>query len=47
MRKELEISDYVTHEFNGIADVNKTIDALHGGECLRAVLHIDDLKYSS
>lgn len=43
MRNELNIDDFVTDEINGIDNVNKTIEALHGGECLRAVLHIGDL----
>ena len=47
MRKELPIDDYITHEYTGIADVNKTIEALHSGDCLRAVLHINDIKYSN
>ena len=47
MRNELPIDDYITNEYSGIGDVNKTIDALHGGECLRAVLHINELNYSS
>ena len=47
MRNELPIDDYITNEYNGIQDVNKTVDALHGGECLRAVLHINELDYSS
>ena len=41
-RKELEIKDFVTNEFAGIENVNKTIEALHGGECLRAVLNINE-----
>jgi len=47
MRDELKIDEYITHEYNGIDDVNKTIEALHGGECLRAVLHISEIAYSS
>uniref|UniRef100_A0A7S3IRA9 S-formylglutathione hydrolase n=1 Tax=Strombidium inclinatum TaxID=197538 RepID=A0A7S3IRA9_9SPIT len=45
MRKELEIDEYVTHEIKGIEKVNESIDALHSGECLRAVVHISDYKF--
>lgn len=44
MRNELNIDDFVTDQFSGIDNVNKTIDALHGGECLRAVLNINELS---
>lgn len=37
---EMPIDDYITHTFEGIEDVNKTVDALHSGKCLRAVLNI-------
>jgi Zn-dependent alcohol dehydrogenase len=47
MRGEMPIDDYITHEYTGIDDVNKTIEALHSGECLRAVLHISEMKYTS
>ena len=43
MRNELNIDDFVTDQFSGIENVNKTIEALHGGNCLRAVLHINEL----
>lgn len=43
MRNELNISPFVTDEFSGIANVNATVDALHGGKCLRAVLHINEV----
>jgi S-(hydroxymethyl)glutathione dehydrogenase/alcohol dehydrogenase len=46
MRNEWNIDKFVTHEYTGIDDVNKTIEALHGGECLRAVLHISEMDYS-
>jgi len=38
MSGKLNVDDYVTHNFNGVADTNKAIDALHSGECLRAVV---------
>ena len=44
MRRELPVDEFVTDSFDGIANVNKTIDALHSGECLRAVLNINQVK---
>ena len=37
---ELPIDHYVTHNINGIENVNDAITALHSGECLRAVVRI-------
>ncbi len=34
----LPIDAYVTHEFQGVENMNDAIEALHGGECLRAVV---------
>ena len=39
---EWPISDYVTDEFNGLDKVNDSVDALHGGNCLRAVVKISE-----
>lgn len=39
---EIPIDDYITHNFKGIETVNESIDALHSGECLRAVVHMSD-----
>jgi hypothetical protein len=44
---ELPIDDYVTHEFNGLDKVNESIDVLHAGKCLRAVIHINDIDNST
>jgi S-(hydroxymethyl)glutathione dehydrogenase / alcohol dehydrogenase len=38
---ELPIDDYVTHVFDSLDEVNKSVDALHGGTCLRAVIKIN------
>jgi len=38
MNKELDIDHYITHEFDGVEGTNDAIEALHGGECLRAVV---------
>jgi Zn-dependent alcohol dehydrogenase len=35
---ELPINHYVTHEFRGVESINMAIEALHGGDCLRAVI---------
>lgn len=37
---ELNIDDFITHTFDSLDDVNKSIDALHDGNCLRAVVKI-------
>ena len=31
---------FITHRFNGVGETTKAIDALHSGDCLRAVVHI-------
>jgi S-(hydroxymethyl)glutathione dehydrogenase/alcohol dehydrogenase len=35
---KLPIDHFVTHEFDGVDKTNDAIEALHGGECLRAVV---------
>ena len=40
MRGEMTLDPYITHKFEGLAGVNGAIEALHGGDCLRAVVHI-------
>ena len=42
MRGEMPLENYITHKYNGLENVNSAIDALHGGSCLRAVVHIAD-----
>jgi S-formylglutathione hydrolase len=37
---ELNLDDFITHNFETLEDVNKSIDVLHSGECLRAVVKI-------
>jgi S-(hydroxymethyl)glutathione dehydrogenase/alcohol dehydrogenase len=34
----LSIDHFITHKFKGVAETNKAIEALHSGECLRAVV---------
>jgi Zn-dependent alcohol dehydrogenase len=38
MRGELEIKPFVTNVIPGLENVNASIDALHSGDCLRAVV---------
>lgn len=35
---ELPIAHYITHRFEGVDKTNNAIEALHGGDCLRAVV---------
>jgi len=37
---ELPIDHFITHTFDGIENVNAAIDALHAGDCLRAVVKL-------
>lgn len=36
----MKLDPYITHTFQGLEGVNEAIQALHGGDCLRAVVHI-------
>jgi len=38
----LNISEYLTHKFQGIDSYNAAIEALHSGDCLRAVVTYDE-----
>ena len=38
LRGELPIDHYITHTFEGVDKTNEAIDALHSGDCLRAVV---------
>jgi S-(hydroxymethyl)glutathione dehydrogenase/alcohol dehydrogenase len=38
MKGELPIDHFITHKFKGISATNDAIDALHSGDCLRAVV---------
>jgi len=44
MRKEMDLTPLITHRFDGLEKVNESIDALHGGECLRAVVDISPIE---
>ena len=38
LANELPIDAYITHNFDGVDKTHDAIDALHGGNCLRAVV---------
>jgi len=38
MKGELDIDHYITHKLHGVEKTNEAIDALHSGDCLRAVV---------
>ena len=42
MNGEIPIDHFITHNFNGVGETTKAIDALHGGDCLRAVVKYCD-----
>ena len=44
MTGEMSLDHYITHTFNGLEGVNDAIKALHGGDCLRALVKIGKLK---
>ncbi len=46
MTGEMTLDPFITHTFEGLEGVNGAIEALHGGNCLRAVVQIahNDLK---
>jgi len=44
MRGEMALEPFITHTFNGLENVNASIDALHSGKCLRAVVQISESK---
>ncbi|KAG7350781.1 GroES (chaperonin 10)-like protein [Nitzschia inconspicua] len=38
LRGDLDIDHYITHRFKGVGETNAAVDALHSGDCLRAVV---------
>merc|ERR1719400_44125 len=38
----MDLDPYITHTYKGLEHVNESIDALHSGTCLRAVVQIAD-----
>ena len=41
--KELDISQFITHTLDSLHKVNESIDILHSGQCLRAVVKIHEI----
>jgi len=41
MLGDLDIDKYITHNINGLENVNQSITDLKGGKCLRAIVHIN------
>lgn len=35
---EIPLDHFITHQFKGVAGTKKAIEALHSGDCLRAVV---------
>jgi S-(hydroxymethyl)glutathione dehydrogenase/alcohol dehydrogenase len=35
---EIALDHYVTHEYDGVGGTAKALEALHSGDCLRAVV---------
>lgn len=42
MRGETTLDPYISHVIKGLEKVNESIDALHSGECIRAVVQISE-----
>ena len=42
MSGELKADQYITHTMSGVDKTNEAIEALHSGECLRAVVQYCD-----
>ena len=38
MRGELPVDGFITHRFRGVEGTPDAVKALHGGDCLRAVV---------
>ena len=38
----MTLDPFITHTFTGLEGVNDSIKALHGGDCLRAVVQIGE-----
>merc|ERR1712025_1123171 len=38
MKGDIALDHFVTHRFSGVGETTKALEALHGGECLRAVV---------
>lgn len=40
LKQELKVNEFITHEFD-LKDINKAFDAMHQGDCIRAVVHMN------
>ena len=38
MKGDLKLDHYITHEFQGVEGTLQAVEALHSGDCLRAVV---------
>ena len=38
IKDEIPLAHFITHEFKGVAGTLKALEALHSGDCLRAVV---------
>ena len=38
IKGEIPLEHFITHEFNGVQATTKALEALHSGDCLRAVV---------
>jgi len=41
MTGDLSLDGFVSHTFDGLSNVNKAIDTLHEGNCIRAVVQVN------
>ena len=38
LKGEIKVEHFITHKFKGVAETTKALEALHSGDCLRAVV---------
>lgn len=38
LKGEIPLDHFITHEFSGVTGTQKALEALHSGDCLRAVV---------
>ena len=38
LKGEIAVDQYITHIFDGVDSTNDAVEALHSGDCLRAVV---------
>jgi S-(hydroxymethyl)glutathione dehydrogenase/alcohol dehydrogenase len=44
LKGELVVDHFITHRFDGVGGQKEAIEALHGGDCLRAVVRYSPMK---